>query len=196
MWKILERLFPRPPNAAEKLLNHFDRICGTEAKYLRISDEASKPAMDVVIYQGYPTPDAITGFTTGLSHFHPPGGAHKELTISMRSSDNGWAVTCGHLALELRESCTFTCGDRINLGEPIVKSSPMSSFVVVHPLHITPQDSFIDLGIRQIELIQLVPIYKEESLWLSSGGELKLLLEALSGDVSMDPQRKAFVGSM
>ena len=44
------------------------------------------PGMHVAVYRGFPEPGALTGFTVGLSHFHPPGGAHKELTISMRDS--------------------------------------------------------------------------------------------------------------
>src|ERR671937_449206 len=152
---------------ADKLLNHFDRLTGSEPRFVRVSDEGASPALFVAIYRGFPEPDALTGFTVGLSHFHPPGGAHKELTISMLDTDDRWALACGFVAFNLRERCPFVCGDTINFREPIAKTSPMSAFAIVHPLHISARDSVVDLGIKQVELVQLVPLYEQERAWLS-----------------------------
>jgi hypothetical protein len=129
----------------------------------------------------------------GLSHSHPPGGAHKELTISMLDNDDRWALACGFVAFKLREQCPFVCGDTINFREPIAKSSSMSAFVIVHPLHLSAPDAVIDLGVRQVELAQLVPIYEEERAWLKAGGDLQTFLKAYAGAASMDPRRKPFV---
>ena len=149
--------------------------------------------MFVATYRGFPEPEAITGFTVGLSHFHPPGGAHKELTISVRDSDPVWALACGFLAFQLRERCAFHCGNTINFREQIAPASPMSAFVVVHPRHIAPQDAVVDLGVRQVEIVELVPLYEAERAWLSAGGDLQELLAAYPGSTLMDPNRKPFV---
>jgi hypothetical protein len=147
--------------------------------------------MDVAVYSAFPQPDALTGFTLGLSHFHPPGGAHKELTISMRDTDDRWALACGFLAFQLRERCPFVCGDTINFREPIANSSRMSAFLIVHPRHILPADTVVDLGIRQVELVELVPLYEEERAWVSSGGDVKMFLNDCPSSLSMDPKRKS-----
>jgi hypothetical protein len=47
----------------------------------------------------------------------------------------------------------------------------MSAFVVVHPLHVSSQDTLVDLGVRQVELVQLVPLYEQERAWLNAGGQ-------------------------
>jgi hypothetical protein len=178
---------------ADTLLDHYDRVTGTEARFVRVSDEGASPAMDVVVYRGFPEPGALTGFTVGLSLFHPPGGAHKELTLSMRDSDDIWALACGYMAFRLRERCPFVCGDTINFRELIAPSSAMSAFVIVHPLWVPAKDSVVDLGIRRVEITQLVPLYEEERAWLNEGGDLHTLLRAYPGSELMNPKRKPLV---
>jgi hypothetical protein len=178
---------------ADKLLDHFDRIAGSEPRFVPISDKGAPTDTFVAIYRGYPEPEALTGFTVGLSHYHPPGGAHKELTISMRDTDDAWALACGFIAFQLRERCPFACGDTINFREQIAQSSSMSAFVILHPLHIPPPDTVVDLGIRQVELAQLVPLYEEERHWLNAGGELKEFLQNCPAAMSLDPRRPSVV---
>jgi hypothetical protein len=178
---------------ADKLLDHFDRLAGSEPRFVAVSDEGARPAMHVAIYRGFPEPGARTGFTVGLSHFHPPGGAHKELFICTRDTDDRWALACGFLALKLRERCPFVCGDTINFREQIAESSTMSAFLIVHPRHLSPPDSVIDLGIRQVELVELVPLYEEERAWLSAGGDVNVFLDNCPESISLDPKRGSLV---
>src|SRR5262245_7869366 len=180
-------------NPADKLLDHFDRVAGVPPRFVRVSDEGVSPAMHLAIYRDFPEPGTLTGFTVGLSHFHPPGGAHKELTLSMRDSNDIWALACGYLACQLRERCAFVCGDTINFHEQIAPNSTMSAFVVVHPQWVPSRDTVVDLQVRQVEIVQLVPLYEEERVWLSAGGELSRLLQAFPGSMLMDPNRKPFV---
>src|SRR5262249_35637865 len=118
---------------------------------------------------------------------------HKELTISMCDSDPAWAFACGYLAFQLRERCLFVCGDTINFRERISSSSPMSASVVVHPLHIASPDCSVDLGTRQGELAQLVPLHEQERVWLGGGGDLQVFLKAFPGSSLMNPKREPFV---
>jgi hypothetical protein len=180
---------------ADKLLDHFDRIAGAQPRFVQISDDGSNPVINEVIYCGFPTADALTGFTVGLSHFHPPGGAHKELTISMLDSDDRWALACGYTAFQLRETFPFNCGSTIHFRAQIAKSSEMCAFVVVHPLHFSIDNSRIDLDVRQVELVQLVPIYEQEYAWLRAGGDLREFLRAYSSFALMNPERTPFVTS-
>src|SRR5262249_23719355 len=150
-----------------KLLDHFDRLAASEPRFIQVSDEGTRPAIYTAIYRDFPEPGAFTGFTVGLSHFHPPGGGHKELTISMRDTDDSWALACGFLAFQLRERCPFLCGETINFREQIAKSSTMSAFLVIHPRHIARPDTVVDLGVRRVELVELVPLYEEERAWLN-----------------------------
>ena len=177
---------------ADKLLDHYDRVAGSEPRFVRTSDEGASPATHVAIYRDFPEPGAVTGFTVGLSLFHPPGGGHKELTISMRDDDAVWALACGYLAFRLRENCTFACGDTINFRERIAPASAMSAFVVVHPLWVPGRDAVVDVGVRRVEVVQLVPLYESERAWLAADGELRALLRAFPGIALMDPVRAAF----
>ena len=159
---------------------------------MEVSDEGARPRMNVAIYHGFPTPGTLTGFTMGLSHFHPPGGTHAELTISMSDSDDAWALACGFSAFQLREHFRFGCGSTIDFADQIARSSRMSAFVVVHPLHINSRDCLVDIGVRRIEIFQLMPIYEEERAWLNAGGNLKRFLQAFPDAATMNPQRKPF----
>jgi hypothetical protein len=178
---------------ADKLLDHYDRVAVGKPHFVCVSDEGVCPAIHVAVYRDFPEPGALTGFTVGLSLFHPPGGAHKELTISMRDSNDVWALACGYLAYRLRERCPFVCGDTINFRDQIAPTSAMSGFVVVHPLWLHRRDTSVDLGIRQVEVVQLVPLYEEERVWLAAGGKLRALLQGYPRSALMDPGRKPFV---
>lgn len=163
---------------ADKLLDHFDRLAGAQPEFIRISDEEAGPAIFVALYRGFPEPDAVTGFTGGLSHFHPPGGSHKELVISMRDPDPAWAFAAGMVADGLRDRCPFLHGETINFRAPIAASSQMAAFVVVHPLLFARTDAVIDIVGRCVELMQLLPLYEEERAWLNDGGDLQAFLDA------------------
>jgi hypothetical protein len=178
---------------ADRLLDHYDRLAGGEPRFTRVSDEGISPALHVAIYPGFPEPCAVTGFTVGLSLFHPPGGGHKELTISMRDADDVWALACGYLAFQLRERCPFACGDAINFRERIAPLSAMSAFVAVHPQWLASQDAVVDVGVRRVEIVQLVPLYESERAWLAAGGELREFLQAVPSPALMDPRREVFV---
>ena len=178
---------------ADKLLNHFDRLARTEPKFTCVSDEGVQPRVHVATYFKFPVDAALTGFTMGLSHSNPPGGSHKELMISMLDTDDSWALACGFLAFQLRERCPFLCGETINFKDQISPSSRMSAFVVVHPLHISAGDCIVDIGICNVELMQLIPLYEQERSWLRAGGDLELFLNEYGALEIMNPNRKEFV---
>ena len=174
---------------AGNLLNHFDRIAGSEPNFHTISPDGASPAMHVALYSGFPEPGAVTGFTIGLSHFHPSQGGHKELTISMRSTEIEWALACGFTAYQLRETCPFNCGDTVNFHEKISASSGMNGFLVTHPAHIATNDATVDLGFRKVELVELVPLYEQERLWILAGGNTSDLLQSCPRRDFMNPKR-------
>ncbi len=179
---------------AEKLLSHFERITGTEYIFAyKVSPDHTSPAIQVLLYAGFPEQGTITGFTFGLSHFHPDGGGHKELMISMRTADHAWALACGEIAYQLREECPFVCGDTINFREPISESSRMNGFFVTHPISVSSKNLVIDLGFRRIELVEVIPVYESERLWIRDGGSLDTLLESRTRREFLDPTRQPFI---
>ncbi len=193
MWNAISRLFSHHQEPAEKLLAHFDRLAGSEPKFVKVSDAGVQPSIFVAIYRGYPEANAITGFTLGLSHFHPPDGGHKELVISMRDSDDSWALACGYLAYQLRDRCPFICGDTLDFGEQVNNSTGMSAFLATHPRQIPAAQTVVDLRVRQVQVVELVPIYAEELEWIRSGGSVESFLHNCPPALAMNPKRKAFV---
>jgi hypothetical protein len=47
------------------------------------------------------------------------------------------------------------------------------------------------LGTRQVELVELVPLYEEERAWLSAGGDVPKFLSDCPKSLAMDPKRKS-----
>jgi len=179
-------------NPGDRLLSHFDRIVGKPPLFREVSDRDVSPVMNVAVYSGFPERETLTAFTVGLSLFHPPGGAHKELMISMRDSDDVWALACGYTAYQLRERCAFAYGDTIDFGDRISPQSQMTSFITLHPIYISPSDSVLDIGVRQVEIVQLVPIYDSERILLADGGDIAAFLNAFPRHELMDPLRRSF----
>jgi hypothetical protein len=180
-------------NAAERLLNHYDRLAGAESTFVCVSSPEDSLGMYVAVYRGFPEPGAVTGFTVGLSHFHPPDGGHKELTLSMRDTDDAWALACGFVAYQLRERCPFVCGHTVNFRAQIAPTSDMSAFLVVHPLWIEARDAVVDLGVRRVEIAQLIPLYEQERARLNNGGEVQSFLQAYDSSTLLNPRRHRWV---
>jgi hypothetical protein len=109
----------------------------------------------------------------------------------MRDTDDRWALACAYLAFQLRERCPFVCGDTINFRAQIAESSAMSAFLIIHPRNVAPRDTTVDLGIRQVELVELVPLYEEERAWLNADGDVKMFLSDCPKTLAMDPKRKS-----
>jgi hypothetical protein len=159
--------------AADLLLGHFDKIAGPgEPAFYPVSED--RPRIAVAVYSDSPEPAVFTAFTVGLSHSHPPEGAHRELVIRMRAGDDiSCALACGFIADQLRERAAFNCGDTIDFHEAISAASAMSAFVVTHPMFLAPHDTTVDVGVREVELVQMVPIFEAERHWIRRGGNLQ-----------------------
>jgi len=180
---------------ADILLDHFERIAGSEHAFAyRVTPEGESPVIQAIVYDDFPEKGAQTGFTFGLSHFHPPGGGHKELMISMRSSDRAWTLACGFTAYQLaQKNFSFGCAETVNFREQISKSSRMNGFLVIHPTHIQTKDMVVDLGFRQIEIMELLPLYEEERKWILEGGDLDLFLQSRPKGDFLNPNRTEFI---
>lgn len=174
---------------AEILLEHFDRLAASRrAKFFPISGE--RPALNVAFYAGAPKIDWSTAFTMGLSHAHS-GNAHKELVIRMHDRDESWALAAGFLAMQLRGRCPFTVGDTINFRERIASASPMNAFVVLDPTFLPTSERIVDIGVRRVQIMQVVPIHESERLWLENGGDVVDFIASVGEAELANPERRA-----
>ncbi|MEA2570007.1 MAG: hypothetical protein QOI24_2008 [Acidobacteriota bacterium] len=180
---------------AERLLAHFDAIGGSEAAFRTVSPPGAMPALHVAIYRDAPEPGAITGFSFGLSLVHPvdgPPDVHRELMVAMLDDDESWALAAGFVAYELREQCSFVCGDTINFREQISPRSAMNSFLVTHPLLLPPNAREVDIGVRRVRLVQFIPLYEEERIRLADRAAQAPFLRAFSPRELMNPFRASY----
>jgi hypothetical protein len=177
------------------LLDHYDRLAGNSKNvfYTDVSGIFSKLRLTSVLYRDSLEPGITLGFTLGLSHYHPPGGAHKELVIAMRSNDELWGLACASIANKAKEFCPFTPGDTLNFGTQISKSSQMTGFLIARPILFSEQDTVIDTKIRTVELVQLIPIYHEEIHHLLHPGKEAEFLAHFSKEELLNPARKKFL---
>ena len=172
-------------------------MAGGEAEHLRISPDEESHPMFAAVYRNVPRSGALTAFTFGLSHFHPPGidaPVHRELVLSVQSRDIAWAMAAGFIAYQLREKCAFECGDTINFVEKISKKSRMSAFLIHHAHFIAPEARLIHLGERDIEIVQITPIFDEERRWFLSGGSSADFFAHFSALDLMAPDRIPYPG--
>src|SRR5262249_34072469 len=99
------------------------------------------------------------------------------------------------LAFQLREQFRFVCGSTIDFHAQIAESSTMSAFLVIHPRHVSPREAVVDLGVHQVELVELVPLYEAERVWLNGGADVKMFLSDCPKSLAMDPKRDSLAPS-
>jgi len=105
--------------------------------------------------------------------------------------DVSWALACGFIADQLKERAPFNCGDTIDFHEAISASSEMNAFVVSHPLFLDAKDVMVDIGVRKVEIVQMVPIFERERLWLRQDGDIQQLLSRVTETELMNPLRES-----
>lgn len=177
----------------DQLLDYYDELVGQPPRYTRVSEPDDPAGLFAVVYNDAPHAGASMGFTCGLSHVHQPDGSHKELLIAMQDVESSWALACAYLAYQLKERCSFQHGDVINFHATIAHSSGMSAFLVVHPLWLAKEACRVDLGVRTVELMQLVPLYDEERAGLLIDANVQRWIAAHPGHLLMNPNRPPLV---
>jgi hypothetical protein len=118
-----------------------------------------------VVYADTPEPGYVTGFSYGLSLVrHPEWTSNgRELVITVRSDDIGWASVPAETAAALRGMCAYAYGQAIGYMKPYVESSEMSSIVVADPA-VRWSSGPVDLSPAEIgrtgqDLVDLVGVY-------------------------------------
>jgi hypothetical protein len=132
-----------------------------------------------LIYKDLPERGDLTALTYGLSLAdHPDWRLGKpELCISVRSSDDAWALAAGCLAEGLQGSCPFCYGNTINFQEQVSPESQMTSFLVFAPAVLDRRDfTGIDVsppghdGHDIINIAGLYPIHEIERQYVDEHG--------------------------
>lgn len=124
-------------------------------------------------YENVPEKDYITSITFGVSEFNNPEWTegHPELMLTVQSTDMNWGKALAFIGAELIEEYNFEYGEVIHFGDQISKDSKMTSFFVFAP-SILESDDYENIKIedRNINLVALYPIYKEEEETIEAVG--------------------------
>ncbi|KFF02249.1 suppressor of fused domain protein [Chryseobacterium luteum] len=124
-------------------------------------------------YENVPEKDYITSITFGVSEFNNPEWTEgrPELMLTVQSTDMNWGKALAFIGAELIEEYNFEYGEVIHFGDQISKDSKMTSFFVFAP-SILESDDYENIKIedRNINLVALYPIYKEEEETIEAVG--------------------------
>ena len=179
------------PSPIEQLLDNYDRITECDATFRGASGDDPSVKLNVATYSGFPSSGCSTSFTVGLFRLHD-GGAPKELTISMRGAEEVWELACGYAAKNFWRNCQFNHGDIIDFEDKISSQSEMSAFVVVTPINLSSDNHTLTIGSTEIRMMQVLPIYEQERVWLSSGGDVDQFLQSFEIEDLMNSSRPVF----
>lgn len=151
-------------NEREKLyLAHLDKLAG-EGRRLVASDDGEDPEISLVVFDGVPDDGELTAFSYGLSLYDHKEwvGGKPELIISVRSSDDAWALAMGECIRAGGAHNLFSLGLVIDFKVQISDESGMSAFLVFSNSVLNDGDEVVRLGNERITLIQLYPVHASE----------------------------------
>lgn len=153
-------------SSAESYLRHLERITSREEDGVlqAPSTSDSLPGVGVFVYENWPRPGFITGFTFGLSiATHPDWRAGRpELMIMMESDDKSWPFAAASAAARFRGDCPFSYGNTINFRQPVAEESALDAFLVFAPPHLDREQMQVELEGYTCFIAGLYPMYGSE----------------------------------
>lgn len=160
----------------DRYLAHLDGLSGgVEPRFVpATSTHPGLKPVTAIIYADQPEQGHLTALTYGLSLSSHPAWIYgkPELCISVRSADDRWAWAIALLAEQLRGDCPFCYGDTINVGEPIVPETGLTSFVVFAPAVLDSAD-YLDIDVGDdlpINIAGMYPIHDDERRFIGEHG--------------------------
>jgi len=159
--------------------------------------EESDGRVLAVAYRDVPERGYVTGFTYGASLVSANRDVrHRELTITMRSTDTEWARVPAALVAAFRGMREFNFGNVIGHVRPYVDHSPMSSVFLVNPVNVwrdRESESRLNGPILdgvKVGFVGVYPIHRSEFEYIRANKVKDFL--TLGGDF-MDPLRAPVV---
>jgi hypothetical protein len=124
-------------------------------------------------YLNVPEDNFLSSVTYGVSEFDNPlwTEGFPELTLTVQSTDLNWGKALAYIGANLIDQYDFQYGEIIHFGNKISKDSEMTSFFIFAPSILEPADyENIKIESKNINLIALYPIYKEEAETIAAIG--------------------------
>jgi Suppressor of fused protein (SUFU) len=156
----------------EEYFSKIDALAGEQGRYFQITDKGESPVVAVASYNDLPENGHTTSFSYGLSSIPRAEWNHSrpELIISVKSSDNAWALCMGELIREHSRDVLFSYGSILNFQQTISAESAMTAFLVFACTLLDEADLTLVLPDRIVHFSQLYPIYESEIPMISQMG--------------------------
>jgi hypothetical protein len=151
---------------AELYLRHLQNITGRaeDAILMAPSADPSLPGVSAIVYENWPEPGFIAGFTFGLSLANHPAWRHgrPELMVAMESGDKSWAFAAAFTAARFRGDCPFSYGNTINFRDRMSEESELDAYLVFAPPYLNPEQRRLELTDYTCFIAGLYPMYSSE----------------------------------
>ena len=128
------------------------------------SEDAQLPDVAVLVYENWPHPGFIKGFTYGLSLVNHPDWKRGrcEVMISMESLLHSWPFAIGTIVSRLRGRCPFSYGNTIKYGDSISAESHMDAFLIFAPPHLDKDQKIVRMTDYDCFIAGAYPLYDSE----------------------------------
>jgi hypothetical protein len=151
---------------AELYLRHLANVTGRSEDGILMapSPDPDLPDVAVFVYEHWPKPGFITGFTFGLSVVSHPDWrfGRPELMIMMESNDKGWPFSAAYTAARFRGDCPFSYGNIINFRGRMSEESEFDAFIVFAPPHLDREQERVQLADYTCFITGLYPMHSSE----------------------------------
>jgi len=150
---------------SEAFVERLNNLFGREPVVRTIdSTTPGLPPVSCFIYRDVPQAGMMTAVTYGLSLADHPDWRYgkPELVLTVKSTDESWALTMALLAERFRGEKSFTYGSLFALEEPISAESQIRAFLVFVPAILDHETLKIMLPTRTVNLAGMYPIQAGE----------------------------------
>jgi hypothetical protein len=158
----------------DEYVRKIDALAAASGDVYEVTDTGECPPVWLVRYRDVPESGYSIAFTCGLSSvFHEEWRfGRPELLVCVNSCDLEWGIALGEVVRTFRAKRLFSIGSVFTLGDKIVESSGMDSFLMFVCTVLDEGDQQVMLEGRVINFVQAYPIYSSEiDLIRSQGAE-------------------------
>ncbi|WP_035850558.1 suppressor of fused domain protein [Kitasatospora azatica] len=180
---MLERLQMNERDTPGRLARYLARLTELTGGEPTVQEVAAPGAEQgrvlAVSFADTPEPGCLTAFSYGLSlaDRSDPDSAGRELVLTGRTDDPGWATVPATVVAALRGRCPFDHGQAIGSARRLVPSTDLNSLVVAEPVIGGGSESIrLDLSdpdtaqADPVEILGVYPVFDYEREYVTEHG--------------------------